>query len=454
VNRQYVISFNQSLIPKNYSAIELGHGAVLGIARDLEVYSLLCDGVRVHLVGHPLDLGHRLSCPTRHNFEEFIYEFAGSFIAVTEIDDQLRVYLDPSGLMPLVYSEKLEMAAANPHLISGSPYDYDDDHREISIENDGWFPFGLTSKSGVKRVLPNHYLDLLSWSIHRHWHLPRSSGRRSFRENVEAVANRLTTTIQTIAAKHPIALALTGGYDSRTLLACAGSAIDQIRTYTTIVSDAAAWDAKMASKISSKLGVQHRRFPLIEATPKERTEWLESVGFCVGGNVSCAFKSTSTFTAGRVELLGLAGEVGRAYYGWDVQPSSPVDATILLQKLGLPASPVSVQAANNWLSDLQDYDAQQVMDLLYIEQRLGCWAGPSIIWPGVALSRIAPMSQRYIFEHMLDVPYDLRRQSAIHAAIVELKRPDISRFLYKKKQGIASVPRRAFGKIRRWIRQG
>jgi hypothetical protein len=68
--------------------------------------------------------------------------------------------------------------------------------------------------------------------------------------------------------------------------------------------------------------------------------------------------------------------------------------------------------------------------ILYIEVRLGCWAGPQLIAAGPCKYHLVPFNHRSIFERALDVPYELRRKNFIPAAIVRLRRQELAAYPY------------------------
>src|SRR5262249_55223827 len=149
----------------------------------------------------------------------------------------------------------------------------------------------------------------------RHWPVDLYEGRSSFEANVRAIAERLALTISAITATHPTTLLLTAGSDSRVLLACARPVMHRLDYLTSAIDDAARWDAKIARRISHRLKLNHAVLSFLPPTDDERRQWLASTGYSIGGRVSHGFKTIAEAVAGRVVVLGLAGEVGRAYYG-------------------------------------------------------------------------------------------------------------------------------------------
>jgi hypothetical protein len=189
---------------------------------------------------------------------------------------------------------------------------------------------------------------------------------------------------------------------------------------TSALDEAAQWDVKIASQIAGHLKLRHTVLPFLPPTDDERGDWLASTGYCVGGRISYGFKTISQHLAGRVALMGHAGAVGTALFARGVGKATRIDASLLLRKLRLPETEAAKSAAEAWLGEVPRLDARQIMDLLYIEQRLGCWAAPQMIAAGPVKFRMSPYNQRVIFERMLDTPHDLRRRKQIHAEIIKL----------------------------------
>jgi hypothetical protein len=201
----------------------------------------------------------------------------------------------------------------------------------------------------------------------------------------------------------------------------------QLGYYTHAIHERAKWDAQVASKIAQSLKLNHTVLPFVPPTNDARQHWLARTGYCVGGNGSYTFQTLDQIGSGRVAILGTAGEVGRASYGEGVKKTTPIDASLLLRKLRLPKIEITQRAAEKWLAGLSSLNAQQIMDLLYIEQRLGCWAGPSLI-ASSHVTFAVPFNQRAIFERMLDTPYELRRKSRIHYDIIKLMNGQLMTF--------------------------
>jgi hypothetical protein len=445
---QYIVSASSAPAQNNFRTVDLDNGLFLQYNEDLDLISRHSNSIHVKILGQTLDIENNELPMTDENFEDYIYAFAGRFIAIVNLFDEVRVYLDPGGFLPFVYSSAHRIGASGPGLIRALPYDED---RKQTVERCEWLPFGLTAKKDVRRLLPNHYLDLKTWSAHRHWSVPEEVETRSFDENIEIIAGTVSRTIDAAAARWPLVLPLTGGYDSRMLLSCALAQRDRLLCYTT-GGGAGSWDAQSAAKIAGTMGIEHLIVQRTDATPAERADWREKTGYSVAGSASRTSRSAWTHLDGKASLVGFAGEVGRCYYGYGYNEQRPLTGEALLQVLNITPFQDAVAAANAWLAPFSRSNHRRVFDAAYIEQRLGCWAGPQSAGGQRALASIVPMNHRSVYQAMLDVQPGLRHRNAIHAAIVARRTPELARIPYRPPEPFKAKARRVVTAAKRGLR--
>lgn len=426
--KQFIIARDLQRLPEVYECVTFGAWHV-GLAPDLEHMHIKLPHNRNALVfGHPIDCFGALAKLAATGNLEYLYDVAGSYVALFETAHGTELYLDACGSLPAVYAPKLGIVAASPSLI----HEIEQDSallQSFPIEDDAFFPFGLTPKCNVSRLLPNHRLSLEQMTVERHWPTVMSNGLRTPTENIEFISDRLRALLSAVTEHAPVSLPLTAGYDSRALLACSPIGAN-ISCFTSLIDREAEEDARLARDLAGTHGVEFQSVHYLEPSPSERECWLGSTGYCVGGRASYNFKTVASISADKVLCLGLAGEVGRAYYGSRIVPSTQLTAERVLHKLGLPLSSLGIEAAADWLDGVRGLDAQQTLDLLYIEVRLGCWAAPQMIADSPCLFRFIPFNYRPIYEHALDVPYALRRAEYIPASIVRHAQPSLSQFPY------------------------
>jgi hypothetical protein len=138
-------------------------------------------------------------------------------------------------------------------------------------------------------------------------------------------------------------------------------------------------------------------------------QWLDITGYALGGEIWKIHKSLQGFDRHRVMLPGIAGEVGRAFYWRDGDSAgSNLSAETLMMRAGLSVNGRILQATSDWLDGLSGYNAYQVLDLFYLEQRLGCWAGPQHYGNTTSVFELSPFNHRRIFTAMMQLPYQYR----------------------------------------------
>ena len=150
---------------------------------------------------------HRLNVPGGADPVEVAYEHGGRWLLITEEE----LYLDPSGSQPAVYAPELGVVASSPGLL-----DAEDDAELVTafdvVNRDGWYPFGLTPKRGVNRLLPNHRLDLTTFEASRH-HEALAPGSVPV-EKAAAVALEAIDAAGSAFADTGLFVGLTSGQDS------------------------------------------------------------------------------------------------------------------------------------------------------------------------------------------------------------------------------------------------
>ena len=124
---------------------------------------------------------------------------SGMYLLITSGSLPKRVYPDHAGSLSLVYSASDGRAASSPSLLL-NPVDYEkrfrpDLHRDLVVRegSGGWISGTLTAHRDVYRLLPNHFLDIATWTTHRYWPRPGDFATwRDMSSAAESAARALT----------------------------------------------------------------------------------------------------------------------------------------------------------------------------------------------------------------------------------------------------------------------
>jgi len=415
-------------------------GWIMGLAVDSEGRSLPpvwqlpfdCDGV---------DAGT--------HFESELNQLGGRFAAVFLTPQSQRFYLDATGSLAAVHCEDRQAIASSCNLI---PQIEDLERnqeliRAIGIPSrDGYIPFGLTPWFRVSRLLPNHFLDLVTWTAVRHWPKNDLSGASEHPEKtVEQIAALIEAFIAGAAKQAPLQIPLTAGYDSRMLLACCRVSLSRIRFYTTAIPDPSArTDCAYGRRMARKFGLEYSVMSWRDPSDEEVEGWLYRTGYSVVDRITRSVKTDQQCDPERITLLGLGGEVGRGYL-WrpDDRQDHPLAAHDLLQRFNFPAVDLLVREASDWLDTLPTENLLERLDLFYLEQRLGCWAGPSMYGPPGSRFVAYPFNSRQIYELMLSLPVEYRRQQRLPADLIRCRWPELLEFPFNEPVGLLRLQRNA-----------
>ncbi|MEX0797737.1 MAG: hypothetical protein WD274_13710 [Acidimicrobiia bacterium] len=401
-------------------------------------------GTLVHRAEH-LDVPD----PSKSEFEEHLYELAGRWACLLT-GERPAVYLDPTGSLALTYSPERGTVASTTTL-HGFAEQADAGSRGRLAPN-RFYPFGLTSRAGVTRLLPNHRLDLESFEVSRHW--PTAPIRRDERtaEHVAVIEQSTRDVLATFASEYVLILPLTAGRDSRMVVSAAASLTEQSEFVTFDYPGARRGDVKYARYVARRWSLNHHVLPVSEASESVKERYLRLVGFDANeGKANDFHQAAGMLPTDRAWVTGFAGEVGRAYY-W--RPSnSGLTASDLLRRMHLPTAKEALAAAQEWLDGVRDQDDEAILDLLYIEQRLGCWASPQMYGAAPFAVNLTPLAQRRIFDAMLSLPTEYRAEQRLARDVARAGWPEMAELPFEGRPGAMGVFDRSHAGVRRFLKR-
>jgi hypothetical protein len=205
-------------------------------------------------------------------------------------------------------------------------------------------------------------------------------------------------------------------------------------------------DIHIARQIAKQQDLSWQPLPLTHASAEDLEQWQATVGYCVAGAI---WKHSPRFTGlkpGRVRMPGLGGEIGRSFY-W--RSHDRADSTLspadLLTRMKLPTDDTSSLAMEMWCKSLPGWlNTYDVLDLAYIEHRLGCWAGPALYGSDEYFAgQLVPFADRYLIERMLSLPPDYRAKQGLARDLIARAWPELLRWPFNRFTGIRRYCSRA-----------
>lgn len=344
--------------------------------------------------------------------ESEIYVLAGSFVFVLDDGDHRRLYLDACGSLSAVYDpERRRAAATSLQLLDPDEAQarfrarmYD----ALHIARDGWFPAGLTAHEGIWRLMPNHYLDLDSFEMRRHWPCEPIARAPAPEAACSTILSEMRRTMSAAAAQGPAYVSLTAGNETRMLVA-AGREMRDALTFVTVRAEGVELDRIRAEELASRFDLEHRIIPLREADGAAAQDWHARTGYTFGGPHMRTHPTTHALRDREFFIGGLGGEIGRGFF-WRAtdDDGTPLDPDGLWARMGLPPQPEILPHVARWLDGVRHLPTLLQLDLAYLELRMGCWGfAPS--YASVTPLRLHPLISRRSFVAMLSLPPDWRR---------------------------------------------
>ena len=120
-------------------------------------------------------------------------------------------------------------------------------------------PGGTSSHTGMKRLQPNHYLNLTSGEARRYWPL-KPLDPLDFTACVEEAAPIMAGVMESASRRFPLAISITAGRDSRLVLAAARQIAGRA-SYVTVAKPGHAEDVETPARLLPRLGLEHTVIP-------------------------------------------------------------------------------------------------------------------------------------------------------------------------------------------------
>ena len=366
--------------------------------------------------------------------EGFLDGLAGRWLCVLTTGGA-RAYLDAGGTLAAVYSPRREEFASTTTLLQENPTARP---TRRAVPPNRFYPFGETSDPTMFRLLPSHTLDLGTFETSRYWPrapIVRVTDDAGVAEQVAIIATRLERIMGELARRVRLLLPLTAGRDSRMFVAAARTVLDRSHFVTFDYGDQRRADVDYARDVARDFDLPLTVVPLPRrASASARSDYLHAIGNDnADGKARDFLMGASALPEHRGWLTGFAGEVGRGYFWGDLDEA--ITPELLLNRMSLDATPVRLELATRWLESLPDGDAAFVLDMMYIDVRLGGWPSPQQYGTAPFTLVAMPIAQREIFAAMLRLPVAFRREQKLSPAVVRMLWPELAEYPYQRRKG-------------------
>lgn len=375
-------------------------------------------------------------CDSFEDIEQLQAQLAGSYVLVTYGTLSDRLYLDHGGSIPTVFDTRTGRCASSVELLL-SDAEYDDRFNEslhrravLAEGKGGWITGTLTAHVDLHRLLPNHYLDLDTLEVKRHW--PTDFGADDF----IAIEDAATTVVRDMSAfsraafaAHRVSQTLTAGYDSRLLLACCRDFAQECGFFT-MMTTTGDLDVAVASHLATMHGLKHEAIPLVYSTTAEIETWDRAVGDSIREVNREIYPTLRQVRDAAFTITGMYGEVGRCrLYRQDYARINEmeVDADFVISRLTIPLIDEFRENIGAWIDSLPSIPNSAVLDLAFHELKFGSWAMGQNPIQNVVLYNLYPFAQRPVLDAFLRTDPREKTTHALFDACIARAWPELAK---------------------------
>lgn len=257
-------------------------------------------------------------------FSQWVVALGGRYTVFVTIQGKVLVYTDPVGMNGLVYNRADQIVGSSPLVCVTDELQWNDHYNKDDVLS-GVSKITLfeTSDVRVRRCNPNCYLDLDKFTETRFWPLvpiePCSQG--DIRSILEGIYERANASVAGIVDQHDCLVPVSGGMDSRLMIAMAGSSVGKVKQFFThIFNYASRIDATIAGNICKRLQLpfvtyDKRNIELDEAWVEEQRKIVAiTTGFSAPLPRETQYGLTKSLPEDHVILRGHQTDIMRAVF--------------------------------------------------------------------------------------------------------------------------------------------
>jgi hypothetical protein len=438
--RQFILAPGPASNLTSWQQTKIGGQFWLQAHPDLEMLQLTKNGLELTLLGYLID-PHNPDLSNRELLEKLFKairqpadvfgnteNYGGRWVLILHHGGETVVLNDPTGLRQIHFTDTTIpqiFCASQPSIIAEQlSLSVDETVQEQFIkpqilqDKEYWLCGDLSPYMGIRHLLPNHYLNLKTRSVHRFW--PREK-LKVFgpREAIDKSCALLKGQWAAITKRFEPAMPITAGLDTRTLFAASKELSDRIYYYTlmycinTPMTEESP-DIRIPSSLLSRFGLKHnviKCLPVMDENFKKIYKRSVSLAHDCWGSIVQTL--CSEYPQERVAVDGSCSEIARQYYckRSNYSENGEIDAAALADLCRMVKIPLVLTSFEKWLSEARVVEKEyelKILDLFYWEQRMGNWNAMAQQELDIAQETFSPFNNRELLTTLLGVDSQLR----------------------------------------------
>lgn len=421
---------------------------------------------------------------SQEEFLDGLDVLAGRHVVVSGDPSTATVHQDAVGARSVYYSPGAGLVSSHAHLIHDLvPHEPTAAQLVPTGAAASW---DLSPWAGIRAMVPNHSLTLDTWQVDRFF--PRRTNRYagwSVDRRLSAIESMWRRELDSFAAAfQELVVSVTGGADSRVVLAMARKHLASMRGFTYTSGDNArtrrgkrlAQDERIVGELRELLPLRHEFFAhgdsSVRVTPELSTlmdrNSIVQHGRWLIPHYNRAFPGDDV-----VHMRGNAFEIGRAFRNPRPHNDTVEDVRELYaQRAAMTTTPAGIPVLNpqqdvyfdgamdrlDYHGDLHGYHR---LDLFHWEFRVGRWLSEVLNETDISYDTFLPVNVRAVLELLLSFDTADRRDGFAYAELIDRSHPVLNFFgknddrnLYQQTRDEQRSDRRWGDRSNAWIEPG
>jgi len=367
---------------------------------------------------------------TNDNLIENCNKYGGRWILIFDDSKKIMLFNDPAGLKQVYYTNNSTIefwCGSQPNIITmniqctfnNEAYNDLKKSGAFNTSNLYFWPGNSSPYLEIKRLIPNHYLDIDNRLCHRYWPNKELKGL-SLEEGAYKCKELLKRLIKGVYERFKLAHAITSGLDSRLLLAASKDIARNIYYYTAKRKNfnRLTPDIRIPKELLKKLSLSHH---IIDCSKEMSIEFRE----IYENNVMNAHESGGRDAQGffnncpsdRISMIGNVSETVRAspYFDQSYDLSErylDINEKLLASKVRMDKSIFAIKNFKIWLKDCINLEKKygiNIIDLFYLEQLMGGWLSMIRTESDIVQEVFTPYNCRLFLEYMFAIDEKYRK---------------------------------------------
>jgi hypothetical protein len=358
----------------------------------------------------------------RESIVQWLLRLTGRYVVFLSESKNLYLYTDPAGTMG-VFHTCFKAASTPGLLLRGEEQEIRDTAIRQELE-ENFFPGTMCAHSGVNALMANHELHLNRGAARRFW----SPGRdqKGGRAPIQELCELLQQIVIGVRSSGQLLVSLTGGRDSRVVLAAVRAFAADVRFFTILTPHSDDNDARYSSQLALKFQLKHEVVRSL-SLPQWATSAYDEIG---SGMLHARTRNEldgvrRIAASGCVHVGGFGGEVLRAHL-WPSRRPKRADTRALTRQAFSCTPPAVVEAVDQWRSSVPlDTSPPTVFDLFEFEQRSGRSAGIVEACSSLFHETVLAFNSRELFQLIQRVPLEMRYAGTLNDALIRTMWPQL-----------------------------